>query len=280
MMKTHLTSTAALIVGLTLLATATPAFAQALGVTGSVGVSVTTPGVAASTSVSARVDAREAALMVKGKERADQELTRRIDVLTKLETRTNDMKRLSDSEKSSLGATIIAHINTLTELKAKIDADTSTTTLKDDVQSITKAYRIFALIVPQTAIAAAVDRVESIVATATDISAKLSLRISAASAAGHDTTTVNASLTDMNAKIADAKIQAEGALSATAQLQPDNGDKAVMAANTAALKGARAKIQAAQTDLKAAKNDAESIAKTLKTWSLQAQINASTTSSN
>lgn len=287
MTPTKLTKIASLFTGLItglvlVFSVTTPTFAEAANVAGSLGVTVAAPGasVSASSSVNARAAARETAIVTKGQERAQQEITRRVEALSKMQNRVTDMKRLSESERSDFEAAITAQVNTLTELKTKIDADTSTTTLKEDVQSITKSYRIFALILPQTAIAAAVDRVESIVATATDISAKLATRISAANAAGHDTATMSASLTDMNAKIQDAKTQAGAALSATVSLQPDNGDKTLMAANTAALKDAHAKIKAAETDLKAAKADAESIAKNLRTWSLQAQINATSTSSN
>ena len=218
------------------------------------------PAFAASTTTQARAEAA----ISKAETRAKQEITRRIDALTKLATRVSEMKRLSDSEKSTLSANITAQINTLNTLEAKIAADTDAATLKADVQSITKSYRIFALIIPQGAIAAAADRIEAIAASSTELSAKLSTRITAAGAAGKDTTAMTTSLSDMNAKIADANTQAQAAVSETASLQPDNGDKTVMTSNTAALKDARSKIQAAEKDLKAAKADAESIVKAVK----------------
>jgi hypothetical protein len=228
----------ALAVALTLLALSAPAFAA----------STTAP-------------------LAKAQDRAKQEITRRTDALTKLSARIGEMQKLSASEKASLSSGILTQINILTALEAKIAADTDAATLKTDVQSITKSYRIFALIIPQGAIAAASDRVESTVATSGDISTKLQARITSANSAGHDTSALSASLVDMNAKTANANTQAEAAVSETASLTPDNGDTTLMQSNTSALKDARAKLKTAEADLKAAKADAESIAKALKGFS-------------
>ena len=76
------------------------------------------------------------------------------------------------------------------------------------------------------------------------------------------TTSVSA-LADMNAKIADANVQAQAAVTETASLQPDNGNATVMASNTATLKDARTKIQTAQQDLVKARQDAGVIVKAL-----------------
>src|SRR5665213_27500 len=58
------------------------------------------------------------------KQRADEEITRRIDDLNKLSARISAMAKLSASEKTSLQANISTQISALNTLKAKVDADT------------------------------------------------------------------------------------------------------------------------------------------------------------
>ena len=65
----------------------------------------------------------------------------------------------------------------------------------------------------------------------------------------------------MTAKISDAATQAAAASAEVSGLMPDNGDKTVMASNTAALKDARSKIQAATKDIQAAYKDAQAVVK-------------------
>src|SRR6185436_1872535 len=98
--------------------------------------------------------------MAQAKAKADQEITRRIDSLNKAISRLGEMKHLSDADKATLTATAQANITTLTNLKAKIDADTDLATLKADIQSITKAYRIYRLVLPRIHIDGASDRMD------------------------------------------------------------------------------------------------------------------------
>ena len=167
------------------------------------------------------------------------------------------MKNLSASEILSLQATLSAQVSDLTTLKATIDADTVLATLKTDVQSIAKGYRIYMLVLPQGRIAAASDRVLTLVGQMQTLGAKLQARITADTSG--NAATLQAAYSDMQAKIADASTQANAAVSETASLQPDNGVASVEASNTAALKDARSKIEAATTDLKAARADIATI---------------------
>lgn len=196
--------------------------------------------------------------------RAEMEIDRRLAGLNKLQARIDGMKRVSDADQADLDASISAQIQAMNDLKAKIAADTDPAALKADIESITKAYRVFILVMPKGAITAAADRIETVVGAMQTLSGKLSVRIDAAAAAGTDVTALRAALDDMNAKVADADVQAKAAISAVADLAPDNGDASVQASNTAALKDARAKIQAAQADLKAARADAGTIIKGVK----------------
>ena len=247
MKKIHyLTLLIALSLGLVTLA---PAFAsaQTAAVTATAGIT------AGGTSVT--LTAGEKTAITRG----DTEITRRITALTDLNTRIQAMQKVTDAFKAGISASITNEINTLTSLKAKIDADTDLATLKTDIQSITASYRVFALVLPQGRIAAAADREVTLVSMLSTLGAKLQARIQAAQQGGTDVTAMTAALTDMAAKLQDAQTQAEASVTASASLAPDGGDKTKMAANTAALKTARADLKTAQTDLVAARKDVTTI---------------------
>ncbi|HUZ93120.1 MAG TPA: hypothetical protein VNG29_03955 [Candidatus Paceibacterota bacterium] len=237
-----------------------PAFAQTIG--GAAGLSISASSSAGGAGLKITAQAN---IIVHAKNRADQEITRRIDALNALSARVDAMQKLSSGEKSGLSATIQSQIGTMASLQAKIDADTETSTLKADIQSIAKEYRIFMLIIPQGAIEAAADRVLAIVDTATSLGAKLQARISSAQSAGQNVSAAVSAYADFQAKVADANTQANAAVSETASLQPDNGVQTVRQANLTAMKDARAKVHAAQQDIVAARKDAETIVKVIMT---------------
>jgi hypothetical protein len=220
--------------------------------------SQTTTGGGASVTISA-------AAMTRAKAKGDQEIDRRIKALNSLSTRINGITKLNADIKSSITTNVQNQINLLTTLKAKIDADTDGATLKADVQSITQAYRVYALVMPQSHIAAAADREAKILNMMAELGGKLQARIQAAGQAGADVTALTAALTDLGTLLGSAQTHAQAAIVGTATLTPDGGDKTKMAANETALKTARTEIQAAQKDLVNARKDIETIIKGLKT---------------
>ncbi len=196
--------------------------------------------------------------------KADQEITRRIASLNDLNTRVQAMQKVTDAFKQSLSTNVQAQIAGLTALKAKIDADTDVATLKTDIKAIADSYRVYLLVLPQSRIAAAADRVVTIAGMMTTLGAKLQTRIAAAQGAGTDVTALTAALNDVTSKLTDAVAQAQKAVSTTAPLTPDNGDKTKAAANTASLKAAKGDIQTATKDLQAARKDVQTILAGLK----------------
>lgn len=203
-------------------------------------------------------------LTAKAKERAYAEIDRRIDALTKQTDRIGGMKRVATSTKTALGTTAQAQIAALEDLKARIAADSSTTTLKANIQSIGKSYRIFALVMPQSAIAAAVDRINTLADLMTTMSGKLAARIADSSASDSDKAAAHAALNDFNSKVASAKTKAQSALSSVTTLKPDNGDASTQAGNKAALEAARASIKEAQNLLIEARKNISTIVSTVK----------------
>jgi hypothetical protein len=256
----------ALSLGLIQLAPALALAQTAVGAT--TNASVTTG--AATVSASASLGTAGA----KAQQRGDQEIDRRIAALNDLNTRIQAMQKVTDTFKQGIAASITSEVSTLTTLKSKIDADTDLATLKTDIQSITGSYRVFALVLPQGRIAAAADREVTLVSMMSTLGAKLQARIQAAGQTSASSTAMVA-LSDMAAKLQDAQTQAQAAVTASASLTPDNGDKTKMASNTAALKEARKDLQTAQQDLVAARKDAGTIIKALP--KLNASANASST---
>lgn len=226
------------------LMTVTSAFAQST----SVNTSVTS-----SASTTNRID-----------NKSTQEIDSRITSLNNLIARVQEMVKLSASEKTNLVNTLQGVLTDMTNLKAKIATDTTTASLKSDFQSITKDYRVYALVLPQGRIAAASDRIDTIVGMFSQISAKLEVRITDAKNAGHDTTSASSTLDDLNVKIADASAQAQTAVTETISLQPDQGNQTVAASNKAALKDATSKIKLATKDIVSARLDVKTIISFLK----------------
>mgnify|MGYP001613759092 CR=1 FL=1 len=215
--------------------------------------------------------------------RADQEIDRRIAKLKTQNARIQAMQRIGVDEKGSLDASIKAQLTELTNLKAKIHADTDVATLRTDVQSITKSYRVFALVMPKAAIAAAAARVKSIADSLIEIGVKLETRISAlplleSLAHANALAALRTSLADLRTKAANAKVEADAAVALTANLSPDNGDQATMQANLAALQSARTKLKAGEDALKAARKDAEAIIKGLRSFGPRASATTTVTS--
>ncbi len=192
-------------------------------------------------------------------EKAGNAIDMRIKSLEELSARIGKMKLLSADVIASIQASLATEIQALVDLKAKIGTDTASSTLKADIQSITKGNRVFLLVEPKARIAAAASRINAVVTQLTSLGGKLQERITAAQTAGTDVSAAVTAMSDFNAKIADAKVQADAAVAATANLSVDNGDKATLEANNAALKAARAKLKAAEDDLKAARKDAATI---------------------
>ncbi len=200
----------------------------------------------------------------KAKARAYAEIDRRIEALNKQTGRIDAMKRVATSTKTTLSSTAQNQISALTNLRAKIAEGGSTTTLKVDIQSIGKFYRIFALVMPQSAIAAAVDRINTLADLMAAMSTKLSVRINDSSASDADKAAAQSALSDFNASVASAKTKAQSALSSVANLKPDNGDAAIQASNKAALEAARATIKEAQNLLIEARKNISTIVSAIK----------------
>lgn len=195
------------------------------------------------------------------KTKSTSEIDKRVTSLNELLSRVATMKNLSPAFVQSLTTNIQATIASLNELKTKVAQDTGTTTTKQDKDSITKSYRVYALVLPQARIAASADKITSITTMMNTVADKLAVRM--ASSTG-DMTAAQAALADYKAKIIDANKQAAEAVSITKNLVPDNGDKTVMQTNMQALKKAQELLRLAEKDVKDARKDINIITKALR----------------
>ena len=195
------------------------------------------------------------------KQRADKEITRRIEALTKLISRIDKIKKLTGSQKSDLKSKVLAEIDALNLLKAKIDADTDLATLKTDVKSIVSAYRVFLLFMPQIELIGAADRLSNITTNLSVISDKLQARINEAKLSGKDVTELNVLMSDLNSKIAEAKTLSQSVIDEVLPLTPQEypGNKTIIL-------DARSKIKTGKEDIRLAREDALKIIKQLKIW--------------
>ena len=196
------------------------------------------------------------------KSRGDLEITRRITSLNTLFSKINGLKKLSDAQKSTFTTNVQSEITTLTTLKSKIDADTDLATLKTDIMSIVQAYRVYLVYMPQIRILASADRMDVTADLLTTEALQLQTRITSASTGGHDVTSLNSLLTDMNSKIADAKTQYQNATNLVTSLTP-----AGYPGNKTSLVQGKTDIQTGAADLKTAHQDAMQIRTGLKAFS-------------
>ena len=193
------------------------------------------------------------------KQRASNEITRRITSLTHIINKISAIKKLTDSQKASLTSNIQAEITSLTALNTKIQADTDIVTLRTDVKSIVTSYRIYLLYLPQTQIIIAADALLTTADTFTELATKLQSRINEAKSRGEDVSSLETTLADIQTKIADAKTQANNAIDAASILKPTD-----YPGNKPQLQSARTMLQAAHKDLITAKQDAQKIIVELK----------------
>ena len=211
------------------------------------------------------------------KERAkgDTAITNRLNDLNALLVKISDMKNVSSMFTDRMNSMVQSEKDNLNNLKSQIDTEASSTALKGEVGSITKSFRIYALVIPQANVAATADKVKNVGAMIAAVGDKIAVRIN--DNAFVDMTALQTKLTDLKSRITDADTLADQAISITAVLKPDDGDKTTLDANNTALKQARDYLKNAQQDIKTARTDLTDLLKGVK--SSNATSTAATTTS-
>jgi hypothetical protein len=191
---------------------------------------------------------------------ADNAINARLTSLNDVATRINGLVKLSSDQKTQFSGEITTDINGLTSLKTKVDADTDLATLRTDYRSIFTTYRIYAEFLPWVHLLVASDTMDVTADKLSDLATKLQSRIQAAGNPSNMTTL----LSDMQAKIADARTQYSNVQSQITSLTPQSYDNDP-SGTTATIKNARSEIQTGASDLRAAFADAKQIIQLLKT---------------
>jgi seryl-tRNA synthetase len=188
------------------------------------------------------------------KQRADNEIKRRIDALNKLLGILSQSKKLSATDAANLTSQVQANINSLNTLKTKIDADTDLVTLKTDVKSIISNYYIFAFFLNYVHLNAAFDRATTTMNNMTTVWTKLQAKIAEAKSKGQDVTALNTQLSDMQNKLNNVK-----SIIASAQGELTGLSFSGYPGNKSTLQDARTKLQTVYQDLKTGYQDARKI---------------------
>lgn len=193
------------------------------------------------------------------KSHGTSEIERRISNLTAAATKLSASTHLTPADKTALTNQINSEIASLGTLKSKLTADTNLTTARADVQSIVSDYRVYVLLLPKTRMVASADRFSEVEDQLTTLAAKLQSKINSAKASGQDVTAMQKSLADLNAKVADAKAKSASVVAPLLALQPTDYNS-----NHTVLVNYRNSLQAAHTDVMAARDDAKTIIQNLK----------------
>lgn len=192
-------------------------------------------------------------------EKAGARIDQQIQRLKEQLARVAKIERLSEEQKAKITAELTAQIDRLTAFKATVATETDPTVIKEQAKALAAEYRAQAVSLPRAAITAAADRMMTVVGQMEAFSVKLHARVDSASSAE-----ASASLSAFDAKVADAKVQAQAVASIVAGLSASSTDDATMKANAEALKSAKEKLDAGHADLKAARADIGALLKTLK----------------
>jgi hypothetical protein len=211
---------------------------------------------AASDAASSAADQAKLKLL---QSRGDAEINRRLTTLNKLAGVINGDSKLSSTDKSSLTAQVNGEITDLTNLKTKLDADTTAADAQTDAQSIVSNYRVYALIAPKVYLIRGADIELTTNSQLSTLAGKLKTRLDTAQSQGKDVTSLQSTLADMNSQISSAQSLASGVETTVLPLQPTDYDS-----DHSVLEGQKTQLQTAHQDNQAAYNDAKTIVAGLK----------------
>lgn len=186
----------------------------------------------------------------------------RVTSLNNANTRINGLVKLTADLKQKYSGEISTDISSLQALAAACTSDFNSQNiaqLRTDYKNVFLQYRIYAVFLPQTNLLVASDTMDVTADKLTDLAGKLQTRMTSAGNPGNTLSL----LSDMNAKIADAKTQYASVQSQITSLTPQsfNSDPT---GTTNTLKNARSEIQTGASDLRAAFADAKQIVAALK----------------
>jgi hypothetical protein len=157
---------------------------------------------------------------------------------------------ISSSDRATILATLNGDVSGMNTVEATIAADTTVATAVTDYQTIFTSYRVYAVGIPQSRLAAAADRMTSTtIPRLTDAQSKLAAAL-AGPDASKSTPALQADLADMTAQIAAGGASLNGVAAESLAITPSayNSNQSVMAPIRTAVTTAIADLTKANTD--------------------------------
>lgn len=185
----------------------------------------------------------------------DCEIDRRLDTITKLQSRVADAAGLTAGDRDALRSQLTADTSGLTALRAAIDGETDVHVLKADLKKIATGFRIYLLMVPKVADVIAAGNELAAVARLGTHATKLQARIDADKAAGKDVTRAQSDLDAMKAKVAKVSPLVQGIPAAVLPLTPAQYNagtaKPILVSSRTSLQAGRGLLSGARADARA-----------------------------
>jgi len=132
---------------------------------------------------------------------ADSMITMRLNSLNNMNSRIQNDKRLSSSQKNSLLSDIQTDISGLNALKTKTDADTNVTTVRNDEKQIITNYYIYARFEPKIRILITLNNLQSITANLQAIVPQIQNLVSTFQSQGKDVSQIQSFLNDLSSQL-------------------------------------------------------------------------------
>lgn len=185
--------------------------------------------------------------------------TARIGALTTAIAKVNAAKDISSSDRATILGTLNGDLAGMNTVEAKIAADTTAVTAAADYKTIFTTYRVYAVAIPQSRLAAAADRMTSTsIPKLTDAQSKLAAAL-AGPDASKSTPELQADLADMSAQIASATSSLSGIAAQALAVTPS-----AFNSNHSVLQPVRSAVKAAIADLKKAAADGKTVLAAIK----------------
>jgi hypothetical protein len=176
--------------------------------------------------------------------------TARIGSLNTAIAKITAAQDIGSSDRSEILATLKGDVTGMNTVEAKIAADTTVATASADYKTIFTTYRVYAVAIPQSRLAAAADRETSTtIPRLTDAQTKLSAAL-AGPDAGKSTPALQADLSDMSAQVSAATAALNGIAAESLAVTPSayNSNHSVLEPIRSAVKSAIADLTKASTD--------------------------------
>jgi hypothetical protein len=185
--------------------------------------------------------------------------TARIGALNTAIAKVNAAQDLTSADRATILGTLNGDLAGMNTVEAKIAADTTVATAASDYKTIFTTYRVYAVAIPQSRLAAAADRMTSTaIPRLTDAQSKLAAAL-AGPDASKSTPELQADLADMSTQIASATSALNGIAAQALAVTPS-----AFNSNHAVLQPARSAVKASIADLKKAAADGKTVLAAIK----------------